>query len=82
MTTLKSNIDRAGSHFHLKFPLIVRFYLYLAKPPELTTCKLFDFELEMAFFTGPQTKLGEPIPIEKADEYIFGMVVMNDWSGR
>lgn len=31
---------------------------------------------------GGQTKLGEPIPIEKAHEHIFGMVLMNDWSGK
>ncbi|XP_053386838.1 fumarylacetoacetase-like [Mercenaria mercenaria] len=53
-----------------------------AKPPQFTSCKLLDFELEMAFFTGPATKMGEPVPIEKAEDYIFGMVVMNDWSAR
>ena len=26
--------------------------------------------------------MGEPIPIEKADEHIFGVVLMNDWSAR
>lgn len=31
---------------------------------------------------GGQTNLGEPIPIEKAHEHIFGMVLMNDWSGK
>ena len=45
-------------------------------------CRLFDYELEMAFFTGPGNKLGEPIPVDKAHEHIFGMVVMNDWSGK
>jgi fumarylacetoacetase len=41
---------------------------------------LLDFELEMAFFVGGRaTKLGEHIPIEKAHEHIFGMVLMNDW---
>ena len=45
-------------------------------------CKLMDFELEMAFFTGPETQLGDPIPVDKAHEYIFGMVLMNDWSGK
>ncbi|KAH3784619.1 hypothetical protein DPMN_162580 [Dreissena polymorpha] len=54
----------------------------LGKPPVFSTCKLFDFELETAFFTGRATRLGEPIPIEKADDYIFGMVLMNDWSGK
>ena len=35
----------------------------------------------MGFLTGGKTKLGEPIPIEKAHEHIFGMVLVNDWSG-
>lgn len=41
-----------------------------------------DFELETAFFTGPATNMGDPIPIEKAADHIFGMVLMNDWSAR
>lgn len=53
----------------------------LGQPPVFGKCKLLDIELEMAFFTGPATTLGEPIPIDKAEDYIFGMVLMNDWSG-
>jgi fumarylacetoacetase len=53
-----------------------------AQPPVFGPCKLFDFELEMAFFVGPGNKMGEPISIEKAEEHIFGMVLMNDWSGE
>jgi fumarylacetoacetase len=42
-----------------------------------------DFELEVAFFVGgPPTKLGEPVPVKEAHEHIFGMVLMNDWSGK
>uniref|UniRef100_A0A8C9S4R1 Fumarylacetoacetase n=2 Tax=Scleropages formosus TaxID=113540 RepID=A0A8C9S4R1_SCLFO len=52
------------------------------QPPVFGQCKQLDFELEMAFFVGPGNKLGEPIPIEKAHEHIFGMVLMNDWSAR
>ncbi|XP_052084469.1 fumarylacetoacetase-like [Mytilus californianus] len=53
-----------------------------SQPPVFGKCKLLDIELEMAFFTGPATKLGEPIPIDKAEDHIFGMVLMNDWSAR
>ena len=35
-----------------------------------------------AFFVGPGNKLGEPIPISDAQDHIFGMVLMNDWSAR
>jgi len=53
-----------------------------AAPPVFGPCKLLDFELEMAFFCGPSNKMGQPIPVDKAHEHIFGMVVMNDWSAR
>jgi len=36
----------------------------------------------MAFLTGPATNLGDTIPMDKAEDHIFGMVLMNDWSGR
>ena len=51
-------------------------------PPVFGACKTLDFELETAFFVGPGNKLGEPIPIEEANDHIFGMVLMNDWSAR
>uniref|UniRef100_K7FYQ1 Fumarylacetoacetase n=1 Tax=Pelodiscus sinensis TaxID=13735 RepID=K7FYQ1_PELSI len=53
-----------------------------AKPPVFGACQLLDIELEMAFFVGPGNKFGEPIPVNRAHEHIFGMVLMNDWSAR
>ncbi|KAF8763370.1 fumarylacetoacetase-like [Argiope bruennichi] len=53
-----------------------------SKPPQFGPCKLMDFELEMAFFIGTPSKLGKPISIDKAQDHIFGMVLMNDWSAR
>jgi fumarylacetoacetase len=41
-----------------------------------------DFELEMAAFVGPGNALGRPIPIAAAEEHLFGMVLLNDWSAR
>lgn len=41
-----------------------------------------DFELEMAFITTDANKLGEPIPVSDAEDYIFGLVLFNDWSAR
>lgn len=35
-----------------------------------------------AFFIGPGSTLGKPIPTSQAQDHIFGMVVMNDWSAR
>ncbi|MBT8183781.1 MAG: fumarylacetoacetase [Eudoraea sp.] len=44
--------------------------------------KMVDFELEMAFITTDANIMGEPIPIEEAEDYIFGLVLFNDWSAR
>jgi fumarylacetoacetase len=52
------------------------------KTPAHGPCKLMDFELEMAMFVGKGNKLGEPITMETADDHIFGLAVMNDWSAR
>jgi 2-keto-4-pentenoate hydratase/2-oxohepta-3-ene-1,7-dioic acid hydratase (catechol pathway) len=51
--------------------------------PVFGPCRLMDFELEVAFFVGgSSTKLGEPVPVKEAHKHIFGMVLMNDWSGK
>jgi len=50
--------------------------------PVFGPSKQMDFELEMAFIIGKETKLGDSIGTEKAEEYIFGMVLFNDWSAR
>lgn len=50
--------------------------------PGFGPSKLLDFELEMAFITTVANDLGERIPIEEAEEYIFGLVLFNDWSAR
>ncbi|WP_117882487.1 fumarylacetoacetase [Aureibaculum luteum] len=44
--------------------------------------KLVDFELEMAFITTDVNKLGETIKLEEAEDYIFGLILFNDWSAR
>ncbi len=41
-----------------------------------------DFELEMAFITGEGKPMGQRITTAEAEEYIFGMVLFNDWSAR
>jgi fumarylacetoacetase len=53
-----------------------------AEVPVFGPCKLLDFELETAFVIGKQTQMGESISTGKADDYIFGMVLFNDWSAR
>ena len=53
-----------------------------ATSPSFGPSRSFDFELETAFFIGPGNSLGDPIPIDRAADHIFGLVLMNDWSAR
>jgi fumarylacetoacetase len=52
------------------------------KVPVFSPCKRLDIELELAAFISSGNKLGEPIPIDEAEDHIFGLVLMNDWSAR
>jgi fumarylacetoacetase len=51
-------------------------------PPVFGPCRLLDFELETAFITYPGKPLGSSIGVDEAEDYIFGMVLFNDWSAR
>ncbi len=51
-------------------------------PPVVGPTRLLDIELEMGFFVGSGNELGSRIDVDKADEHIFGMVLVNDWSAR
>src|SRR6267154_1097498 len=53
-----------------------------ATAPTFGPSKSFDYELEMAFLIGPGNSLGELVPIDRATDHIFGLVLMNDWSAR
>jgi fumarylacetoacetase len=41
-----------------------------------------DIELEAGFVVGMPSTMGEPVPVERALEHVFGMVLVNDWSAR
>jgi fumarylacetoacetase len=41
-----------------------------------------DFELELGFVIGKPSRLGEPVPVQRALEHVFGAVLVNDWSAR
>ena len=45
------------------------------------TCAL-DYELEVGIFIGTGNRLGESIPIAEAEQHIFGLCLVNDWSAR
>lgn len=50
--------------------------------PILTPSRMLDYELEMAFITTDANNLGSSINVDDAEEHIFGMVLLNDWSAR
>jgi fumarylacetoacetase len=50
--------------------------------PVLAPCKRLDYELELGFFTAAGNALGEPIGIEQAEDHLFGVTLLNDWSAR
>ncbi|TFB07283.1 Fumarylacetoacetase [Trichoderma ghanense] len=52
------------------------------KQPTTVPCRRLDFELELGCFLSKPNEMGEPIDISKAEEYIFGFVLLNDWSAR
>jgi fumarylacetoacetase len=50
--------------------------------PVFAATERLDFELEMAFVVGKDSEPGRPVPMEQAEEYIFGLLLLNDWSAR
>jgi fumarylacetoacetase len=51
-------------------------------PPVFIPAKNLDYEMEVGFIVGKGNNLGEPIPIENAEEHIVGLCLVNDWSAR
>jgi fumarylacetoacetase len=41
-----------------------------------------DFEAEVGFVAGVPSRLGEPVPVARFREHVFGFVLVNDWSAR
>lgn len=50
--------------------------------PVFAPSQSLDYELEVGIFAGPGNRLGEPIPIDRAEQHIFGFCLVNDWSAR
>lgn len=50
--------------------------------PVFEKCRNLDFELETAFITFDGKPLGDRIGVNEAEDYIFGMVLFNDFSAR
>lgn len=52
------------------------------QPPQYIPCKNLDYEMEVGFFVGKGNEIGETIAIDDAEDYIFGLCLVNDWSAR
>jgi fumarylacetoacetase len=50
--------------------------------PAFGPSRRLDYEAELGFVVGPGNALGRSIPVEKASEHVFGVVLLNDWSAR
>jgi fumarylacetoacetase len=53
-----------------------------APQPTFGPTRRFDYELELGFFIARGNALGEPIPIARAEDHVFGVSLLNDWSAR
>lgn len=53
-----------------------------AEVPSFGPSKRLDYELELGFVVGRGNALGEPIAIDDAEDHLFGLVLLNDWSAR
>lgn len=53
-----------------------------AAAPVFGPSRLVDFELEMGFFVSGGNRLGQRLPMAEAEDNIFGLVLVNDWSAR
>jgi fumarylacetoacetase len=50
--------------------------------PVFGPTKSLDYEVEVGCFIGPGNRLGAPIPVAEAEEHLFGICLVNDWSAR
>jgi fumarylacetoacetase len=50
--------------------------------PVFGPCRALDYELELGALIGPSNPQGEPLTMEQAEDRLFGMVLLNDWSAR
>ena len=50
--------------------------------PTFGPSRRLDIELELGFVIGKASRLGQPVPVDRALEHILGAVLVNDWSAR
>jgi fumarylacetoacetase len=50
--------------------------------PEYAASRSLDYEAEMGCMVAGSNHLGEPVEMDAAEEHLFGLVLVNDWSAR
>ncbi len=51
-------------------------------PPVFAPSGQLDYECELGAFVARGNALGQPVPIEEAEDQLFGVCLVNDWSAR
>lgn len=51
-------------------------------PPTFGPSRRLDYELEIGAVVGRGNQLGQAIPITSAEEHLWGLCLLNDWSAR
>jgi len=52
------------------------------EPPQFGPCQRLDYELELGVFVGTGNAQGDRIALDQADDHVFGLCILNDWSAR
>jgi fumarylacetoacetase len=53
-----------------------------AASPSFGPSRRLDYEIEIGVFVGPGNELGSPVPLKRAEDHLFGVCLVNDWSAR
>jgi fumarylacetoacetase len=74
-------VSRRGLGHTFKRP-VGQVLLAGATAPIVAPSDRMDYELELGFFISRPNVIGEAIPIESAEEHVFGVALFNDWTSR
>jgi fumarylacetoacetase len=74
-----SSIGISGQQFRRP---IAQIKLPTADGPVLAPSRRVDYELEVGIFIGAGNAFGEAIALEQAEQNVFGLCLLNDWSAR
>lgn len=53
-----------------------------ADAPVFGPCRRLDYELEVGALVAQGNELGQPVPMAQAEQHLFGVLLLNDWSAR